>query len=129
MMEKYLTPVPRFSKTRVIFLVAGLYNFGLAIFFLLGNPLGADFSLVHFAVALLVVFGILMCNISANPVRYKKLIPYAILRNLAYCALAGWFLCSGKLPLSWMIPGILDAAFLCIFIVLWVRLFWEDDDI
>lgn len=128
-MEEHTNTAPRFSRTRITFLVAGLYNFGLAIFFLMGNPLGADFSLIHLAVALLLVFGIMLCNISANPVKYKKLIPYAVLQNLAYCALAGWYLYKGKLPPSWLVPGIINAVFLCIFVGLWIRLFWEEDDI
>lgn len=119
----------KFCKTRMLFLVAALYNFGLAIFFFITNPLGADFSLVHFAVAMLVVFGVLFCNLAANPVRYKKLIPYAILRNLAYCALAGWYFHNAKLPLVWTIPAVADAVLLVIFIGVWLRLLGEDDDV
>lgn len=131
MEDDLLSPPPpgRFCKTRMLFLVAGLYNFALAVFFFTTNPLSADFSLVHFAVAMLAVFGIMFCNIALNPVRYKKLIPYAILRNLAYCALAGWYFYNAKLPLVWLIPGVIDAILLVIFIGVWIRLFGEDDDI
>lgn len=127
--DLYTARPGKFCKTRMLFLVAGLYNFGLAIFFLITNPLGADFSLVHFAVAMLLVFGILFCNLAMNPVRYKKLLPYAILRNLAYCGLAGWYFHKAKLPLVWLIPGVADAVFLLLFIIIWIRLFNEDDDI
>lgn len=129
-MEEYYSEkkIPYF-KIRALFLVAGAYNFGLAVFFFLANPMGAAFSLTHFAMALLVVFAILFCNIAYSPVRYKKLIPYALLRNLAYCSIAGWFYYAGKLPLAWMIPGIVDAVLLLLFAATWVRLFWEDDDI
>ncbi len=120
---------PKFFKISLFFAVAGLYNFGIAAFFLFLNPLGTAFSLVHLAVALLVVFGVLLCNIAVNPVRYKKLIPYAILRNLAYCGLAGWYYHKGQLPLDWMVPGIVDAVLLLLFILAWLRLFWEDDDV
>ena len=119
---------PKFCKTRMLFLAAGLYNLGLAVFFLLGNPLGEAFSLVHLAVALLFVFGVLMCNIAINPVRYKRLVPYAILRNISYCALAGWYCYKGQLPIEWLAPGIVDLVLLLLFLVAWVRLMWEEDD-
>ncbi len=130
-MEDYqdILAKPKFCKTRMLFLVAGLYNFGLAVFFLLGNPPGDDFSLVQFAVAMLFVFGVLMCNLAINPVRYKRLIPYAILRNLSYCGLAGWYQYKGQLPLQWLIPGIVDLVLLVVFIGIWIRFFWEEDDI
>lgn len=118
---------PKFRKIRLLFLAAGLYNFGIAAFFLMANPLGEAFSLIHFAVALLLVFGVLLCNIAVNPVRYKRLIPYAVLRNLAYCGLAGWFLCKGQLPLNWLVPGIVDCVLLVLFIAAWARLFCEED--
>ena len=127
--DLYTAKPGRFCKIRMLFLVAALYNFGLAIFFFITNPLGADFSLVHFAVAMLAVFGIMFCNLAVNPVRYKKLIPYAVLRNLAYCGLAGWYLYKARLPLVWLIPGVADAVFLLLFIMVWIRLFGEDDDI
>ncbi|CAK7064171.1 MAG: hypothetical protein DELT_01568 [Desulfovibrio sp.] len=127
--DLYAEPKIKFAKTRVLFLLAGMYNFGLAVFFLMGNPIGADFSLVHFAVALLFVFGIMLCNIGLNPVKYKKLIPYAMLRNIAYLALAGWYFYQGKLPMAWKVPAVIDIIFLAIYLTLWVRLFWEDDDV
>lgn len=119
---------PKLRKTRLLFLAAGLYNLGLAVFFLLGNPLGEAFSLVHLAVVLLFVFGVMMANIAVNPVRYKRLVPYAILRNVSYCGLAGWYLCLGQLPAQWLIPGIVDLVLLVFFLVIWVRLMWEEDD-
>ena len=120
--------IPYFT-IRLLFLFAGAYNFGLAAFLFLSNPLGAAFSLTHFAIALLLVFGVLCCNIGYRPVRFKKLIPYAMLRNITYCSLAGWFYCKAALPLVWMIPGVIDAVLLLLFIAAWVRLFWEDDDV
>lgn len=127
--DLYAEPKIKFAKTRVLFLLAGMYNFGLAAFFLINNPIGADFSLIHFAVALLFVFGIMLCNIGFGPVKYKKLIPYAMLRNIAYVSLAGWYYYQGHLPTAWLVPAIIDAIFLLFFFALWIRLFWEDDDL
>ena len=123
-----LLATPKLWKTRILFLLAGLYNLGLAGFFLLSNPIGEAFSLVHLAVALLFVFGLMLCNLAINPVRYKRLIPYAILRNLAYCGLAGWYYYQGKLPTVWLVPGIVDAVLLVLFLAIWIRIFWEEDD-
>ena len=129
MEDQDIVATPKFCKIRMLFAIAGLYNFGIAVFFLMSNPMGEAFSLVHLAVALLLVFGVLLCNIAVNPARYKKLIPYAILRNLAYCGLAGWYYCKGQLPFEWMVPGIVDGVLLILFILAWLRLFWEDDDV
>jgi hypothetical protein len=126
--DLYAEPKITFAKTRVLFLIAGMYNFGLAAFFLMSNPIGADFSLILFAVALLFVFGIMLCNIGLGPVKYKKLIPYAMLRNIAYLGLAGWYHYKGHLPAAWLVPAVIDAAFLLIFLGIWIRLLWEDDD-
>lgn len=126
--QDILLEKPTFPKIRLLFLLAGVYNFGIAAFFYLDNPIGEAFSLVHFAVALLFVFGVLLCNIALNPVRYKRLILYAVLRNLAYCALAGWFYHNGQLPWQWLAPAIADGALLILFCAAWTRLFCEEDD-
>jgi len=118
---------PKFRKISLLFFLAGLYNFGIAAFFFMSHPLGEAFSLVHFAVALLFVFGVMFCNIAVNPARYKRLVPYAILQNFAYCGLAGWFLSKGQLPLDWLVPGIVDGVLLVLFIAVWVRLLGEED--
>ena len=118
---------PRFRKTSLLFFLAGVYNFGIAAFFLMSNPLGEAFSLVHFAVAMLFVFGVMLCNIAINPVRYNRLIPYAVLRNLAYCALAGWCFYKGQISWEWMAPAIVDGVLLVLFLVAWGRLFGEED--
>jgi hypothetical protein len=123
-----LLATPKFWKTRILFLLAGLYQLGLAFFFLLAHPLGEAFSLIHLAVALLFVFSFMLFNIAINPVRFKRLIPYAILRNAAYCGLAGWYYYQGKLPIVWLAPGIADAVLLVIFCAIWIRLLWENDD-
>ena len=127
--DLYTARPGKFCKIRMLFLVAALYNIGLAIFFFITNKLGADLSLALVAVTMLLVFGVMFCNLAMNPVRYKKLIPYAILRNLAYCGLAGWFFYKAKLPLVWLIPGAVDAFFLLFFIIVWIRLFNEEDDV
>lgn len=118
---------PKFRKISLLFFLAGVYNFGIAAFFLMSNPLGEAFSLVHFAVAMLFVFGVLLCNIAVNPPRYKRLIPYAVLRNLAYCGLAGWYLYQGQLPWQWLAPAIADGVLLVLFLAAWARMLGEED--
>lgn len=119
---------PKLRKTRLLFFAAGLYNFGIAAYFLMSHPLGEAFSLVHLAVALLSVFGVMLCSLAASPIRYKRLIPFVILRNFAYCGLAGWYCYKGQLPTQWLVPGIVDAVLLLLFIIIWIRLLWEEDD-
>lgn len=112
------------KKLNILFLVAGIYNFSLAFIFFFGRPLSVEFSLTHFAVILLLVFGVMFCQIAINPYRYKSLIPYAILRNFSYCAVAAFFWQKEKLSPFWLIPGVIDSFFLLFFIGALVYITW-----
>ncbi len=92
-MEEYYTTggCRAHCKSRMLFLAAALYNFAMAVFFVFMTGGIKTFAHAQFGAALLVVFALMFCCLAACPVKFKSLIPFVILRNLAYCAFAGWY--------------------------------------
>ena len=124
-MEQYYTTggCTTYCKSRMLFLTAALYNFGMAFFFVFMTGGIAKFSHAQFAAALLIVFGLMFCCLAACPVKFKVLIPFVILRNLAYCGVAGWYYYIGQLPWQWAVPAAIDGFLVLVFFCVWYALF------
>ena len=116
-MEQYCTTggSTTYCKSRMLFLAAAIYNFGMAFFFVFMAGGFATFSHAHFAAALFIVFGLMLCCLAVCPVKFKNLIPFVILRNLAYCGVAGWYFSCGQLSWQWVVPAAIDGIFVFAF--------------
>ena len=116
-----------YCKSRMLFLAASLYNFGMAVFFVFMTGGLGKFTHAQFAAALLLVFGVMFCCLAAYPVKFKILLPFVILRNLAYCGVAGWYFYSGQLPWHWVVPALIDGAMVVALFGIWYMLLDVED--
>lgn len=96
--------------------------FPAALFARFEVPPPNHWGYVHFAAALLVIFGLLFLNVAWRPHANRNLIPYGILLKVAYCAVVfgHWF--TADIPGMWKPLAFADAAFAVLFVWAYVRL-------
>lgn len=110
---------------RPLFVVAGLYDFGLGLLFLfawqfmythfhIAYPNHAGYIL--FGAAAIAIFGIGFWFVAAAPVRNRDIIKLGVLLKLAYAGtvLSFWF--QHAIPAMWVPFAWIDLAFLLTFI-------------
>jgi hypothetical protein len=107
-----------------MFVLAGIYDAAIgAAFLLFSRRLFAalqitppnHFGYVHFAAALILLFGVMFFQIAMNPARFRALIPYGIGLKVAYCGVVFFHELSAGLPGIWVVFAWCDLAFLIAF--------------
>ena len=116
---------------RVIFWIAGAYDFLLGLAFLVaGGPLMERFHVlpphhvgyVQFPALLLMVFGLMFFAVAAAPYRNHNLIPYGVLLKASYSVVViGHWLDAGVEDL-WKSFAVLDLVWLVLFAWAWRRI-------
>jgi hypothetical protein len=113
---------------RALFVLAGIYDAALgAAFLVFSRPLFAamgitppnHFGYVHFAAALILLFGIMFFQIATDPARHRALIPYGIGIKVAYCGVVFFHALGAGLPGVWILFAWCDLAFLAAFVAAW----------
>jgi len=113
---------------RALFVLSGIYDAVIgAAFLLFSRTLFASlhitppnhFGYVHFAAALILLFGIMFFQIATDPVRFRALIPYGIGLKVAYCGVVFFHALNAGLPAVWVAFAWCDLAFLIAFVVVW----------
>ena len=88
------------ATVRLLFAVAGLYDFIIGLVFLLigrqlfdatGVPQPNHWFYVQFGALMLVIFGIMFLAVARDPVRNRNLMPYGMLLKLSYVGLVGYY--------------------------------------
>ncbi len=109
-----------------LFVVAGLYDLIIGLIFLVGfKQLYAYFNValpnhdgyIHFAAAVVMVFGIGFFFVAQNPVRNRDIIKMGILLKLSYSLTVLGHNYFGYVPQVWVPWAWIDLAFLAAFII------------
>ncbi len=114
------------SAVRVLFLIAGLYDFLIGLAFLLFGrqlfdaaavPPPNHWGYVQFCALLLAVFGIMFFAVAHDPVANRNLIPYGMLLKLSYTALVVYYWVTTDCPLLFKPFAVIDALMFVLFLL------------
>ena len=119
------------TLTRVLFVIAGLYDgvLGLAFllyaeeifkFFVVEPP--NHMGYVQFPALLLLVFAAMFFRVAADPVKRWDLIPYGCGLKAAYSGLAFYYAATTGIPDMWIPWAWADLGFLVLFVFAWVSM-------
>ncbi|MDH3219214.1 MAG: hypothetical protein OEQ39_16255 [Gammaproteobacteria bacterium] len=112
--------------TKLLFIVAGLYDgilgiafifFPLAIFetYMVEPP--NHIAYVQFPAMLLMVFAAMFFQIARDPVKNRGLILYGCGLKISYCSMVFWYQATSIIPDMWIPWAWIDLVFLLLFIL------------
>ena len=114
-----------FKLVSVLFVVGGLYDGLLGLYFLIFPMSIFDYfevtrpnhvGYIHFPALLLITFGIMFFQIASNPKKNENLIPYGIFLKVSFCSTVFFHWISSGIPFFWKPFAFFDLAFLMLFI-------------
>lgn len=114
------------STIRLLFAVAGIYDFVIGLTFLLFGPRLFDstavpqpnhWGYVQFGSLLLMIFGTMFFAVAYDPVANRNLIPYGMLLKLCYTGLVAYYWVTTDCPLLFKPFAIIDAVMLLLFLL------------
>ena len=118
------------STTRLLFAIAGLYDFLIGLTFLLlgpqlfeaaGVPQPNFWGYIQFGSLLLVIFGTMFFAVAYDPVANRNLIPYGMLLKLCYAGLATYYWVATDIPMLFKPFAIIDAVMLVLFVLAYYK--------
>ena len=113
------------SLVRMLFAVAGCYDFLIGVAFLFCGPQIFDaagvphpnhWGYLEFGALLLIVFGIMFFDVARDPVANRKLMPYGMLLKLSYTGLVGYYWITTDCPFLFKPFAIVDAVMFVLFL-------------
>jgi len=113
------------STIRLLFAVAGLYDFLIGLAFLLagpqlfeaaGVPPPNHWGYAQFGSLMLIIFGMMFFAIAYDPVANRNLMPYGMLLKLSYICLVAYYWVAGDCPMLFKPFAVIDAAMLLLFL-------------
>lgn len=119
------------SMVRLVFGIAGIYDFAIGIVFLFLGPWLYDtagvtypnhWGYVQFGALLLIVFGIMFFAIAYNPIANRNLMPYGMLLKLSYAGLVAYYWATTDCPMLFKPFAVIDAVMLVLFAVAYAKL-------
>lgn len=114
----------KLSMIRLLFVVAGLYDFLIGLTFLgfgpqlftaAGVPHPNHWGFTQFGALLLMVFGAMFFTIAYNPVANRNLIPFGMLLKVSYTGLVAWYWLTTDCPLLFKPFAVIDAVMFVLF--------------
>lgn len=109
---------------RILYLAAAAYDGLLGLMFIVAGPQVFQLAgitppnhwgYVHFAAAILVLFGYLFLRIALRPVEERNLVLYGIFLKVCYVATVGWHWFHGGVPDLWKWFAGADVVFALLF--------------
>jgi hypothetical protein len=114
------------STVRLVFAIAGLYDFAIGLAFLFfgerifeaaGVPPPNHWGYIQFGSLLLVVFGTMFFAVARDPVANRNLMPYGMLLKLSYTGLVVYYWVTTDCPLLFKPFAIIDGAMFVLFLL------------
>jgi len=114
------------STIRLLFVIAGVYDFGIGLVFLFlgpqlfdstGVPPPNHWGYIQFGSLLLAVFGIMFFAVAYDPVANRNLIPYGMLLKLSYTGVVAYYWVTTDCPLLFKPFAIIDALMFVLFLL------------
>lgn len=114
------------SMVRLLFVIAGLYDFLIGATFLFFGPWLFDstgvphpnhWAYVQFGALLLIIFGIMFLVIARDPAANRNLIPYGLMLKLSYTGLVCYYWFTTDCPLLFKPFAIIDAIMFVLFLL------------
>jgi hypothetical protein len=117
------------AMLRLLFLVAGLYDFLIGLTFLFfGAPLlewaGSKepnhWGYLQFAALQLIIFGTMFLAVARDPVGNRNLIVYGLMLKVSYVSMVGYYMAQGACPFLFQPFAVIDIVMFVLF--LWAYL-------
>ncbi len=114
------------SMVRLLFVIAGLYDFIIGLTFLFfgsqlldaaGVPQPSHWAYIQFSSLLLMIFGTMFLAIAYDPAGNRNLIPYGLLLKLCYAGLAAYYWVTTDIPMLFKPFAVIDAV---MFVLFWM---------
>jgi len=112
------------GSVRLLFAVAGLYDFAIGLAFLCFGPQVFDaaevphpnhWGYLQFGSLLLVIFGMMFFAVAYKPVANRNLIPYGMLLKLSYTGLVAYYWVTTDCPFLFKPFAVIDAVMFVLF--------------
>jgi hypothetical protein len=113
------------SAIRVLFAIAGLYDFIVGLGFLALGPQIFDFTgvpqpnhwgYIQFGALLLIIFGTMFFAVAYDPVANRNLILYGMLLKLSYTGLVSYYWLTSNCPQLFKPFAIIDGVMFVLFL-------------
>src|SRR2546427_3436704 len=114
------------STIRLLFMIAGGYDFVIGLAFLFfgpqlfdstGVPQPSHWGYIQFGSLLLVIFGTMFFAVAYDPVANRNLIPYGMLLKLSYTGLVTYYWVTTDCPMLFKPFAIIDGAMFVLFLL------------
>jgi len=115
---------------RLLFSIAGVYDFGIGLAFLFfgpqlfetfGVPPANHWGYIQFGSLMLVIFGIMFFAVAYDPVANRNLMLYGMMLELSYTALIAYYWVSMDCPLMFKPFAVIDALMFIFFLLVYAK--------
>ena len=112
------------TRIRLLFAIAGLYDFLIGLAFLsfgpqlfdaAGVPPPNHWGYVQFGALMLMVFGAMFFAVASDPAGNRNLMPYGMLLKLCYTGLVAYYWATTDCPLLFKPFAVIDAIMFVLF--------------
>ena len=114
------------STIRLLFAIAGVYDFVIGLAFLFfgarifdatGVPHPNHWAYIEFGSLLLIIFGIMFFAVAYDPIANRNLIVYGMLLKISYTGLVAYYWIASDCPTLFKPFAIIDAVMLVLFLL------------
>jgi hypothetical protein len=114
------------STARLLFAVAGLYDFLIGLAFFLagpqlfnatGTPYPNHWGYAQFGSLMLVIFGIMFFAVAYDPIANRNLMPYGMLLKASYTGIVAYYWVTVDCPWLFKPFAVVDAVMLLLFLL------------
>lgn len=119
-----------FGTVRLLFALAGLYDFGIGLIFLFYGPQLFDatrvpppnhWGYIQFGSLMLMIFGLMFFAIARDPIGNRRLMLYGMLLKLSYSGLVAYYWFTTDCPLLFKPFAVIDLVMFILFLIAYMK--------